>query len=81
MSIRKVRMFPDGYEHEINDEGMVRCPVCGEFTFDEPNDNTYCENCEWFNFEFLITIPGFTGPLKMTFEEAKKAYAEGREII
>ena len=68
------------YTHDIREDGMVKCPVCGEYTFDEPDDYTYCENCGWFNSDFLLNIDGVSGPLNMTFEEAKKAYAEGREI-
>lgn len=68
------------YVHDIREDSMVRCPVCGEYTFDEPDDDTYCENCGWFNSDLMLNVKGFTGPLYMTFEEAKTAYAEGRVI-
>lgn len=68
------------YAHDIREDGMVKCPVCSKYTFDEPDDYTYCENCGWFNSDFLLNTDGVSGPLNMTFEEAKKAYAEGREI-
>ena len=68
------------YDYDIREDGMVRCPVCGEYTFDEPDDYTYCDNCGWFNSDSMLNIDGFSGPLYMTFEEAQKAYAEGRPI-
>ena len=80
MTVRKDSDYEGGYEYEFNEDGMVKCPVCGEFTFAEPDDDTMCANCGWINTEFLLTIPGWRGPLHVDFEEAKKAYAEGRPI-
>ena len=80
MTFRKEKIRENGYEYEFDENDKVKCPVCGKFTFDEPNDFTYCENCGWFNFELLLVVPTCSGPLYMTFDEAKKAYAEGKEI-
>ncbi len=73
-------MSKERYIHDVREDGMVKCPVCGEYSFDEADDYTYCDNCGWFNSDFMLNIDGFTGPLNMTFEEAKKAFAEGRSI-
>lgn len=74
------KMRKKRYKHIIREDGMVKCPVCGEYSFDEPDDDTYCDNCGWFNSDLMLNVEGFTGPLNMTFEEAKKAYEEGRPI-
>ena len=80
MTVKRDSIYEGGYEYEFNEDGMVKCPVCGEFTFEEPDDCTKCSNCGWYNEEHLVTIPGCTGSLHMDFEEAKKAYAEERPI-
>ena len=56
----------------INGEKHIHCPVCGRIValFD------VCE-CNWENTG-ETNIDG--GPNHMTLAEAKKAYAEGREI-
>ncbi|NQP01284.1 hypothetical protein HO929_03505 [Streptococcus suis] len=58
---------------QIDGEEYIHCPVCGRnvMLFD------VCE-CNWENTG-ETNIDG--GPNKMTLEEAKKAYAEGRPII
>lgn len=57
----------------INGWEYVYCPVCGLLV------ETYdiCDKCGWQNTG-ETNIDG--GPNHMTLEEAKKAYAEGREI-
>ena len=57
----------------IDGSEFVHCPVCGTLTvvYD------ICDKCGWQNTG-ETNIDG--GPNHMTLAEAKKAYAEGREI-
>ncbi|MDO4455874.1 MAG: CPCC family cysteine-rich protein [Ligilactobacillus agilis] len=57
----------------IDGSEFVYCPVCGTLTavYD------ICDKCGWQNTG-ETNIDG--GPNHMTLAEAKKAYAEGREI-
>lgn len=55
------------------DNKHIKCPVCGT----KVRMNNVCDVCNWENggpFE----IDG--GPNKMTLEEARKAYSEGRPV-
>lgn len=57
----------------INGWEYVHCPVCGNLV----GVYDICDKCNWQNTG-ETNIDG--GPNHMTLEEAKKAYAEGREI-
>lgn len=65
------------YDNEIlfenEDRTVIVCPVCGAPV--ETDD--ICEKCGWQNTG-LNNVDG--GPNKMTIQEARKAYAEGRII-
>lgn len=56
-----------------DNEVWLYCPVCGH----EVMDFDICDVCGWQNTG-INNVDG--GPNHMTLEEAKKAYAEGREI-
>lgn len=57
-----------------------KCPVCGEMMDDIPYN--ICDNCGWETNipqeEYFPNRGG--GPNVMSFNEAKKAYAEGRPV-
>lgn len=58
----------------------VKCPICGNYAFDEEDDDTMCEFCGWINDSVCNYSHDIHGPLHMSFNEAKKAWAEGRPI-
>ncbi len=62
------------------EENSVKCPLCGEYTFSEDDDDTMCSNCGWINHGTALAFPDSRFALHMSFNEAKKAFAEGRPI-
>lgn len=68
--MRKIRQIK---RNVAIDGKYIYCPVCGG----KLERIAVCQNCNWEN-NGDIEIDG--GPNKMTLEEAKKAYAEGRLI-
>lgn len=70
---KRVRTYDNKIIFENQDRTLIACPVCG--TLVETDD--ICENCKWQNTG-LNNVDG--GPNKMTLEEARKAYAEGRPV-
>lgn len=60
------------------------CPVCGEKTLKEnPYNDTFevCPNCNWGMDSNQNREPDLKGYYnKMSLNEAKQAYKEGREI-
>ncbi len=61
------------YRNVWLDATHIKCPVCGM----PAEKNRSCSNCNCEN-NGSVEIPG--GPNKMTLEEARKAYAEGRPV-
>ena len=45
--------FNNGYVYEKGESGKWRCPVCDQFTLDEPSDWDYCPVCDALNFSGL----------------------------
>lgn len=60
-------------KNKILDYDHLVCPVCGKTV----RFYDVCPNCNWQN-NGDVEIDG--GPNKMTLEEARKAYAEGRPV-
>lgn len=54
----------------------IDCPVCGEST----DKYDICDNCGWQNSGPNEKETDRSGPNKMSLNEARKAYKEGREI-
>ena len=55
-------------------------PVCGKYEFKEPFED--CPICNWENDNVQTEFPDWAGCGNiMSLNEARKAYAEGREII
>lgn len=64
---------PDKNEFIDKEEGIIKCPVCGEpvYVFG------ICENCEWENSgDYNID----EGAMVMTLEEGIRAYREGKPL-
>lgn len=63
------------------DDGYI-CPICEKFKFTYRNDLDLCEICGWMNDALYENDHNFTGGgQKMTFNEAKAAYAAGKKIV
>lgn len=60
---------------------MIKCPVCGEYTFEEENNFEICAVCGWENDGIQKDDPDEKDCAnRMSLNEAKKAWAEGRPI-
>lgn len=56
------------------------CPVCKEYSFVEPFED--CPVCGWCNDVVQEVEPDWKGcGNTMSLNEAKQAYAEGREVV
>ena len=61
-----------------------KCPCCENYTFVEKPPGTYeiCSICHWEDDNVQYSNPDYTeGANKMSLNEAKKAFAEKREIF
>ena len=63
------------YIYEQGESGKWRCPVCGHFSLNEPDDWDYCPICDSLNSHVYVTGHSRIGE-KMNFDEAKKAWQE-----
>lgn len=58
----------------------VICPVCGKYEFKEPFEE--CPVCNWMNDIVQAEHPDWSRCANiMSLNEARKAYAEGKEVI
>ena len=58
----------------------VKCPVCGKHYFDERDDYDICPTCYWENDAFQVKYPDRSDANRMSLNEARKAYREGRQV-
>ena len=62
-------------------ENKRKCECCGEMTIDKDSLYDICENCGWESDQMQEENPNYEGGAnKMSLNQAKKAYAEGRKI-
>jgi hypothetical protein len=55
--------------------------VCGKYDFESWNDMDICDVCDWCNDAIQNDQPDYPGGAnRMSLNEAKKAYKEGRQI-
>lgn len=60
---------------------MIKCPVCGRYEFEMEDDYDICNVCGWENEKYQITHPDKEGGAnRMSLNQAKKAWAEGKPI-
>ena len=72
-TIEKVQMYDSGFEYEIGSNGKVKCPVCGNYVFAEPDDWDLCPICGMENGEpVLMNIIG--GSRGKTLRQALQEY-------
>ena len=58
------------------------CPCCGEKTIENLGDYEICDICKWEDDPVQSKDPNFSGGAnKMSLNEARKAYSEGRKVI
>lgn len=61
--------------------GKHKCPVCGEYEFDEHNSLDICDICSWCDDAVQENSPDYKGGAnKMSLNEAIEAYEEGKQI-
>lgn len=60
---------------------MIKCPVCGEYEFEEENNFEICEVCGWENDGIQMDNPDEEHCANlMSLNQARQAWAEGREV-
>ena len=56
----------------------MKCPVCGQYDFEEDNDFDVCEVCGWENDGVQLDDPEYSGGANsMSLNEARAAFAVG----
>ncbi|MBR1552882.1 MAG: hypothetical protein IJ631_02570 [Schwartzia sp.] len=56
-------------------EGKIKCPVCGEYAFEEEDDFDVCDICYWENDGYQMAHPDYNGGAnKMSLNEARAAW-------
>lgn len=62
-------------------EEKVKCPVCRKYEFESWNDMDICDVCDWCNDAIQNDQPDYPGGAnRMSLNEARQAYKEGRQI-
>ncbi|MBC3537734.1 CPCC family cysteine-rich protein [Megasphaera hominis] len=62
------------------DEELV-CPVCKQYYFEFTNDFDICPVCGWENDGVQNDMPDYKGGAnKMSLNEAREAYKQGRKV-
>ena len=63
-------------------EGKHKCPVCGEYEFEEHGSFDICEVCRWEDDPIQEKDPDYRGGAnKMSLNEARDAYAKGLPVF
>lgn len=58
------------------------CPCCGSKTIDNLGDYEICPICKWEDDPIQSKEPDYAGGAnKMSLNEAKEAYKQGRKVI
>lgn len=60
-----------------------KCPCCEELTiYSETGRNYTCKNCNWEDDAIQLDEPDFCGGAnKMSLNEARRVYREGKKVI
>lgn len=59
-----------------------KCPVCGKYEFKQEDDFGVCHHCMWENDGIQNHNPDYAGGAnKMSLNEARKAYKEGKKVF
>ena len=61
---------------------LYQCPCCGKYTLELKPTNTFleCDECHWVDDGRQFAYPDKGGFNKMTLNEARQAYREGKKI-
>lgn len=58
-----------------------KCPVCGQYVFEHRNCMDICDVCDWCDDAVQENDPDYRGGAnRMSLNEARAAYREGRQI-
>ena len=59
-----------------------KCPVCGKYEFKQEDNFSICHCCMWENDGLQNHNPDYAGGAnKMSLNEARKAYKEGKKVL
>lgn len=59
-----------------------KCPVCGKYEFEQEDNFSICHCCMWENDGLQNHNPDYAGGAnKMSLNEARKAYKEGKKVL
>ena len=72
--------YKDMRKEDIERGGKIKCLVCGKSEFAERDNFDSCPVCYWENDDYQIRHPGKSGANRMSLNEARVAYREGRPI-
>lgn len=62
-------------------EERHKCPVCGKYMFEYRNCMDICDVCDWCDDAIQEDSPDYVGGAnRMSLNEARKAYREGRQV-
>lgn len=63
-------------------EKTVKCPVCGNLSFDDDDESyDFCEVCNWCHNEYQEKYPDEDALANiMSLNEAKEAYKNGEAV-
>lgn len=75
--IARETYISSGWTYEQGESGKWKCPLCGYFSFDEPDDFDYCPICNFVNTQFMLKSGDIRLGHKMTYNEAKEAWKKG----
>ncbi len=55
----------------------LKCPVCGQYEFEDENDHDTCSVCGWENDVLQLEDPQYDGGANhISLNEARRNYAE-----
>lgn len=61
---------------------MIKCPVCGKYTFKKRDDFDICPICNWENDDLQLSDPEFWGGAnQMSLNQAKEAWKKDEKIL
>lgn len=66
---------------ERKSELKVKCPVCGNLSFEEEDDFDICPVCNWENDGTERYAPDMAGANKVSYNEACKMWEKDRTQI
>lgn len=61
---------------------MIKCPICGQYEFEQENNFDICPICNWENDGVQMDDPDEPECAnKMSLNQAKKAWQNGEKVM